>query len=802
MQIALRQKPARAFVIESASDLFAGPAADGRVGDFELENGVVAFVIGRADQALGFADSGGHIIDAGPVGGQDAIKQMFELTGPQFPRQAIYERVETDMRGNAALVRASGRDSSDRTLEVTTEYILQPGARALQIETTWTNRGLEILRELPVGEAIQWGLSERFIPEQGFAAEAAAPREVTTPQGWMLGIGSGVTYGYVVAGPLKAKHGAGWSDVALGELTIAPGATQKFSRWLVISAAPDLALGEAISSLRGERWAKIAGRVIEDGSGAPVPGVRLSFADRNGRAIAITQSSDSGYSQLAPPGDYLVGAEAPGRRGPQHLEVKLGAGSATTLDVLLSKPGSLAYRIEESSKPSPAKLTFLGIAPTRTPTLGSAAANPGSNIALSASGSGTVALPPGRYRVIASRGPAFSLDDKEVEITSGAPTEAKFKLTRAVDLQGIACADLHQHAAPSADSGVSPDDRVAANLAEGLDLIVTTDHNIVGDYGPSVARLQSSARLAWIPGEEATREGVGHFNVWPMPLRSDDPRGGALDVRGKNAHQILGELRTSDRVVAVDHPRASIIGYFNLVGFDPLSLVLPAAFEAGFDALEVFTGKDSSKTDEPLADWMALTNRGLIYTAIGGSDSHLIWGQEVGYPRTCVPVDGPPTAEALVQAIKSRREALVTNGPFISVSVGGKGMGQLAPAPRGKARLDVEVRAAPWVDTRRLEIWVNGQRRGKPIDLPVSRAPLRFKGSIELKIDHDSTVIVIVRGSDALEPVVSRPEGGSVPTPFAVTNRCSEAAVPTRMPVKRSTAINFLQTVVCSGKFD
>ncbi len=764
------ERAARAFVIEAEADLLTGPAAEGRSGDYELENGVVAFVVGRPDQAIGFADSGGHLIDAAPVGGQDALRQLFERTGTHFPRQVIYQRVEVLARGRSALLRASGYDSEDHAIEVVTDYRLEPGARSLEIDTTISNGGAKPVDKLPVGEAIQWGQVERFVPEQGFDLEAAVPRDVTTTEGWMLGVGAGVTYGYVVKGTLQARHGVGWSEVSLGNLTLPPGGSARLQRWLVVSATPDVGLNETISALRDEHWARIGGRVVEDGSSTTVDGARLVLADRNERAITVTRSQHGSYAQLAPPGDYLIGVEAAGRRGPQHLEVKLSAGAPTQLDVLLSRPGRLDFRVDEGGHPSPAKVTLVAVEPTRRPNLGPASASPGANIILSSDGRGSFAVPPGHYHAIASRGPAFTIDDKEVQVAPGTPAQLSFVLSRAVDLPGLTCADLHQHASPSTDSAVAIVDRVAANLAEGLDVEVATDHNMVADYSPEVLRLATAAPLVFIAGDEATREGVGHFNVWPATYHDAAPRGGALDVRGKDAHQIFAELRAADRVLQVNHPRVGAIGYFNLIGFDPLSATLPKDWEGGFDALEIFTGKDVASTDAPIADWMALANRGLVYTAVGGSDSHLIWGQEVGYPRTCLILDGAPTVEGWVAAIKQRHEALVTNGPFISVSVAGHGMGQLAPAPRGHARLEVEVRAAPWVDTRRLEIWVNGGRRGKPIDIPPGRAPLRYKGAVDLKVDRDSSVVVMVRGDATLEPVVSRVDGAAIPKPFAVTN--------------------------------
>ena len=510
--------------------------------------------------------------------------------------------------------------------------------------------------------------------------------------------------------------------------------------------------------------------MVESGSNNPVPGVRLTLSDHAGHPLALAQSLSQGtYAQVAPPGDYLVTAEAPARR-PERLEVTLGEGAATTLDVLMSRTGALRFRIDEDDRPSPAKLTFVGVGSTRTPSFGPAHQSPGMNIVLTATGRGTLPIAPGRYHVIASRGPTYTIDEKDVDVMPADPVDAAFKLARAVELPGLTCADLHQHAAPSTDSGVMPADRVLSNLAEGLDVEVATDHNRISNaYGAALEQLLPKSPLLLLAGDEATREGVGHFNVWPLAYDDKKPRGGAMDVRGKGAREILAELRAPDRVVTVNHPRVGPIGYFNLVGFDPHA-PLPRDFETGFDALEIFTGKDTTKTDAPIADWMALANRGLIYTGVGGSDSHLVWGQEAGYPRTCVFLDGPPTAAALVNAVRQKREALVTNGPFVTVAIGGKGMGQLAPAPRGKVRLDVEVRAAPWVDARKLEIFVNGERRGKPVELPPGRAPLRYKGSHELKIERDAAVVVIVRGETSLEPVLSRPPGMPPPLPLAITN--------------------------------
>jgi hypothetical protein len=134
------------------------------------------------------------------------------------------------------------------------------------------------------------------------------------------------------------------------------------------------------------------------------------------------------------------------------------------------------------------------------------------------------------------------------------------------------------------------------------------------------------------------------------------------------------------------------------------------------------------------------------------------------------PASGANAGDALVAALRHRHEALVTNGPFVRVSVGGRGMGQLAVAPKGRARLDVEIEAAPWVDVRRLEIFVDGERRGKPIEIPASRAQVRYRGAIDLHVAEDAYVIVLVRGEQPLDPVVSRRAGLPPTLPLAITN--------------------------------
>jgi hypothetical protein len=760
-------RPARAFAVTRAADLLDGAAAEGRVGDFRLDNDAVAVIVSAPGHAFGFAESGGNVIDAAPAGGHDALGQVYGYLGDTFPRQRVYERVDVAERGSTAVVVARGHDSDDATLAVETEYALSPGTRALRITSTLTNEGKKPLDHFAIGDAVDWGRAERFVPKKGIDASG----RVTVDSGWIAGFGDDAAYAYAIGeGPLDARNDWEWTDFNAQLVDLPPGASVKVTRWLVIASPTDTSLYEALATVRKVRWARLSGRILEEATGESLAGAYLFFDDRDG-PVAMTRSTAQGYAVLLPAGDYRVRAEGIGRSGPAELEVTVEDATGASHDVIMSRRGALAYRVQENGAPVPARLTVLGLLPTRDPHRGPPVAAPAENLVISAAGSGEVPLPPGHYRVLASRGPEYSVAEARVDINAGETASATFDLRRVVDGFGLRCVDPHQHAAPSADSAVSLVDRAASNLAEGLDVMVATDHNSASaDWSAALSSLegqQHAARpLSVIVGDEVSIERFGHFSIIPVGKE------GVPEVHGRPPRDVLRALPAAGRVVILDHPRGGgRTGYFENLGLDDKSA---AAEVAPFDAIEIWSGNDTTRVEPVLRDWLSLLDRGIALTAVGGSDSHLIAGQMVGWPRTCIPIGGAGEsakldADALVGALKKRHEALVTNGPFVRVSVAGRGMGQLAPAPRGRARLDLEVDAAPWVDVRRIELFINGSRRGKPIDVPQSTKVQRYTGSIDLRLEKDAYVVVVVRG-DALGPVLPGGAGQSAPTALAITN--------------------------------
>ncbi|HEX9100728.1 MAG TPA: carboxypeptidase-like regulatory domain-containing protein, partial [Polyangia bacterium] len=375
-------RPARAFAVTRAADLLEGAAAEGRVGDFRLDNDAVAVIISAPGHAFGFAESGGNIIDAAPTGAHDALGQVYGYLGDSFPRQPVYDRVEVVDRGSTAVVVARGHDSDDAALAVATEYALAPGARAVRITSTLTNEGKKALDKLAIGDAVDWGRAERFVPKKGLDASG----RISVEAGWIAGFGEDAAYAYAIAeGPLDARNDWEWTDFNAQVVDLPAGASVKVTRWLVVGAPTDTSLYESLATVRKTRWARLSGRILEEATGESLAGAYLFFDDRDGPA-AMTRSTAQGYAALLPAGDYRVRAEGIGRSGPAELEVTVGEASGASHDVIMSRRGALAYRVQEGGLALPARLTVLGIPPTRDPHLGPPFTALAQNLVVSATG--------------------------------------------------------------------------------------------------------------------------------------------------------------------------------------------------------------------------------------------------------------------------------------------------------------------------------------------------------------------------------------------------------------------------------
>ena len=471
-----------------------------------------------------------------------------------------------------------------------------------------------------------------------------------------------------------------------------------------------------------------------------------------------------------------------------EVHVSFGsAGSAGSPLPKLTEKGALAFEIVDAktNQRMPGKLTLIGAKGTTEPRFSKdigvedmgEAELCAYNRVFSLSGVGVIAVPLGTYDVTVSRGIEWTISTARVTVTTKG-VEVHAKLEHVIDTPKWVSGDFHVHASGSPDSHVPMRDRVYEFVADGVDMIVATDHNVVSNYAPLIAEMHADKLLASSTGDEVTTGGWGHFGAFPLPHEMETEGHGAIPVKKRTPIELFASIRKSapDAIIDVHHPRLEKgTGYFFLGKFDDKNdRSNRKGFSYDFDAIEVLNGyQDTNRKliDRVMEDWFALLDRGHLVTATGNSDTHHLNYNLGGYPRNYVLVDNDdPAVVTGADVAKGLRKhhAFFTTGPIIDFKVGTTGIGDLAPAPNGKARADIVIRAAPWISVSRVIVYVSGDEV-KRWEVPASTKVERFRDSLDIEVAGDTYVVIRTEGDKSLSPVVG---GGKDVTvhPFAMTN--------------------------------
>lgn len=775
-----RLKTAFARKIKDERDLVGGPMATGRMGDYVLGNYRVRFIVSDIEHAGGFTLSGGHVIDADlAAGGRDALNEVWAYLDDTFPRQPLYSNLEVTApgAGGYAEITVKGADSQAPALSVTTRYRLLPDADYLIIQTSIRNDGAEIVRDYELGDAVQWGMAEYYGPGVGRSLRGA--RDLGLP--WLAGTARGVSYGWTAAGErLNGPHGGGWSDPIVRSVTIQPGQSETYTRYLIVGDGDVASVLGSAFALAGDPVGVVNGEVV-DPSGEPVVDARVQIDHSDSTPYAWAHVDSSGrYSIPLPKGIYEVSFSAAGRAPLEETqEVGVGNGRLIRMDGRLSERSQLVVEATESGRAIPVKVTVQGTAGTPDPVFGPTFRAQGAgNTAYAYEGKTTLPLAPGQYQVTVSRGIEYSTFTQKATVKEGETTTVRARIKRELDTRGWYAADFHQHSRFSPDSAALPEDIVIANLCEGMEMIAGTDHDVIPDYTEALARLHAGDTFKVIPGDEITTRSWGHFNLFPLKRDAGKADGGAFDHKDRKPADFLPEVRKLEpnAVLQLNHPRAAgKIGFYNVVELDFQTgrPDKPDGFSLEYDAIEVFNGKRVADAERVLADWYMLLNQGHAFTATGNSDSHSLFGQERGYPRTYVPSDaaepGRVETDEVVDALRNKHQAVVTNGPFVEMWANNLPIGStIKSQPGAKVRVRVKVQAAPWVGLDKLELVQDG-KVVQTVSLEGKKGTVRYDGTLTVTAARDSWIHAIVRGSEGLQPVLP-PDRGEAVTPLGLTN--------------------------------
>ncbi|MEW5740405.1 MAG: CehA/McbA family metallohydrolase [Myxococcota bacterium] len=679
-------------------------------------------------------------------------------------------------------------------LTTTTYYVLSPGETRVRVLSAFCNEGKDNV-VMQVGDIIeQGGVSEVFNPG-GCVKGLGTNGCLVDPAPWFGYQADGVAYGYRayefsghktpavnallyvagVAGVLAdGEDMAGllsWTDPNAtrrpGSFGVLAGQSRTFLRDLYVGRD----LGEITSAILAyEASSKSRLDVtVQRADGTPAPQGRVTVRNASDSApVTLLIADDQGKARVdLPPGNYLVGSAAlggsiepltavavPGGAG-ASVTVKQGAQRTLTVEVKdpfgvalpakvlvrcstgLCVPQASEYRPWFQMEDQPSDLQAIAFA--------------------GADGRAQIPLPPGQFQVLVTHGPEFSawpdtfpLSGQTIDLTTADQTVSA-TLAHVVETPGWMSADLHVHAMGSPDSTVPNALRVLTFAAEGVDVLVSTDHDYITDYGPVIDGLGLSAQMASMIGCEVTPFDFGHHNTWPIEKKAG-LTGGAFDWAGGDGATLrLDQLyvglreRDPDVVIQMNHPRGTPGGALTQLKLDTATGAThadPSAFRqephpqatasdtklfsTDFDAFEVLNGM--SPNYAVLNDWMTFLSKGWVKTATGVSDTHTARAVTGGYGRTWIRlgVDGAAqfTPAAFRDAMKARR-AVFSNGPFVTMKaqrldasdqpVGGEvevgGLISVASAAGEKLRLTVEIEAPEWMQFDAVELYTHASGR-------------------------------------------------------------------------------------------
>lgn len=740
----------RAKRVDCADELVGGRLASGRLGDFVLANDRIRVIVrGPGAGYYLHGSSGGGLIDAAPTGGEDLIKEILpsiDLAGGGFDELVITEAgddgpAELVVRGPATgleiIVGALG--SAPPPVIIEHHYRLAADADAVELETRIAPAPGAAAASHDLFDAMfMGGRAPAWVPGVGWADGSVSAELIAT---------GGTTSSYALVYP------AGAPDLQLidvGGIRVVRGAAISAApvrRWLVIGDG-------SVADVTGKAWA-LRGAALGTIAGTTAPGVDVAIR-RGAAPITIARADASGHFRAAvPPGAYTARAEAIGRLTGADVAVTVTAGVEATATVPAGAGGTLALTVRDDhgvGLPTRVRLAQAGTGDRLTWTGGDGAA--------------TIALPPGAWRVTVSRGVEYdAFVAAAVTIADGQVTPVTATLERVVDTAGWISLDTHLHSELSTDSTFPIDDRVRAVAGEGVEVPVSSDHDVIADYAPIIAELGLGAWLGTLPGAEVSSVVWGHVNGFPLTPDPGRTGGGSPSWLRRAPGQVFAALRgDGSHLVQINHPRKDSNSLFDAIDLDPVTLTarrdprdldLPAdadLSDLGFDAVEVANGGERGAFEEVFADWLALTAAGHPAAATGSSDSH---GPTAfaGDARTFVWVgagaDDPATVDhaAIVDALRARHVVVATNAFVTAGIVSGATTSRpgdtVDVTGRPAVTLHVRVQAPPWQPLAAIRVY-QGREPIRTITLdPADTAAIRYDADVTVPTPTADTFFVV-----------------------------------------------------------
>jgi len=747
---------------EQKDQLPRGKEADGIIGDFILRNNKIEAVISgnlplrRANMSTFY--------------GMDGITPgcLYDLTLRGANNDQITVFAPAGQRGYVSWVRI-GKDGKDGEAAIETvltapnnkgvfkrhEYRLRDDWQGIQITTTFRN-------------------------------ESTATQQVATEDRWTTFLKTGNANGIAWADAVNPSDRAGYAhgmisstaDIIPGRpLELKPNQTITFTRFLAVGRSPAEAIG-LVAALRGPTGT-VSGRV-QDRNGSPISSAEVIVRAASGQSRtnpAAYPDAEGRFTFQLPEGDYELEFADLGRTGIKK-SLSLKAGETSTADVTMDLAAAVLFDIrDEAGKSIPCKAQFHGVERTPSPYLGPHNRAHGCVDQFhSEKGEFRVALPPGQYNIVVTRGIEHSHLSRTITLKSEQTITFAGTLKRIVDTSGWVSADYHNHSTPSGDNTCGTDDRIINLAAEHIEFAPTTEHNRLYDWRPHIEKLGLTEELQTVPGMELTGSGP-HLNSFPFipdpftqdngaPVWNPDPRISAITLRDWQG-------ANPDRWIQINHPDlvqnfidrdadGQVEG-----GFQGLAQLIDGIETQNYRDGEILEGKPFRiATDQSGKDsvfyirefiWLQMLNRGHRYAAMAVNDAHSVYGNGVGSWRMYLPSRSDKPSEIDWRENSRHAKAgrsVLTTGPFLQVQTDDGTLPGGTTRAAGGLKLNVKVQCTDWIDIDRVQVLVNGRQR-KDLNFTRQSHPdwfgngvVKFDRTLQVDLTEDAHLIVVAIGEN------------------------------------------------------
>lgn len=782
-------------------------------GDIVLGNDKIVAVIDALDHPHYIAPTGGSVLDLGIRGkDNDSLRAVFGAIG-LLPEEAFnYTSVELLEEGDVKAIQLLGTLDGYPAIPIATRYEVRPCEPGIRIRTEIANGTPDAL-SMYLTDAFYWGGREMipFTPRVGSG--------FNHPDFGLSTIGDAFFEAPFMASGMHSAPAASYGIVSCSDDSVtgfqsdnvsAMGAAPRvfpskdweiYERFLfvgdgsAVSAAADIAY-ELREQLWGEAFVTVSGK-IEAPGGQLGDTMRASLQIIDGDDVPVTHvlpAADGSWSARVPANrSYTLVAEAFGKASSQS-SFEAGTSDVDVGTVTLDAVGEVSINVtidgvedhalvfilpSDDATEAATAGTVYGFFEDCAPMLGlTHGGSPACNRVL-VNGATTVALPAGTYDFYTSRGPFSTLGAMQGVTVEAITGQSVLLVVESLDVQpaGTLSGDFHVHGGKSFDANIPDLDRVKAFVASGVDVIVSTEHDVVNDYAEAIAALDVADRLLMITGTESTghllfrfREDygfpqvVGHWMFWPVAYDPEGPyRGAAWDEKAEpgllfTRQDDLGWEKEIG-VSQMNHPYGGAqfgrdYSWGSAAGFDqtvPLKEEYDGTGQSlyfhkpegatysndAYDVQEVMNGTKNENLIQYRSFWHYLLNQGIVRGGTANSDSHSLVENVLGTPRNLVftATTRDDFDATTFNADVREGHILGTNGPVIVATIGSDQPGVAPISASAADSLHIVVTAAPWIPVDEVRILVNGAVVQTMTDLPVPADPLGVDGIGRLDIE-------------------------------------------------------------------